>query len=147
MTNLELIRINFGLSELHVVGQKWPFFGSFRAFSSLFGRISIYSTLFKLGQAKEIKMFRFNERQTLPNAFVTLENTLRTFSIRSEQTLNRPRRNITYDYTHQIFTVLFRSTATHSDSFISARLGIQAKADFLKDGVSIEFQPKSHFFA
>ena len=92
-------------------------------------------------------MFRFNERQTLPNAFVTLENTLRTFSIRSEQTLNRPRRNITYDYTHQIFTVLFTSSATRSDSFISARLGIQVKADFLKDGVSIEFQPKSHFFA
>ena len=91
-------------------------------------------------------MFRFNERQTLPNAFVTLENTLRTFSIRSEQTLNRPRRNITYDYTHQIFTVLFRSTATHSDSFISARLGIQAKADFLKKGFRLRFS-QSYFFA
>ena len=73
MTNLELIRINFGLSELHVVGQKWPFFGSFRKFSkSLFGQISKH-TFQKFG--KKIKMFRFNERQTLPNAFVTLANT------------------------------------------------------------------------
>ena len=66
-------------------------------------------------------MFRFNERQTLPNAFVALENTLRTFSIRSEQTLNRPRRNITYDNIHQNFTVIFTSTATRSDSIKSVR--------------------------
>ena len=87
-------------------------------------------------------MFRFNERQTLPNAFVTLENTLRTFSIRSEQTLNRPRRNITYDYSHQIFTVLFRSRATRSDSFISA---YRPKQIFLKIGFRLGFSQKVNF--
>ena len=89
--------INPNEFELHVFGQKWPISSKF----TFFGQFS--ANFVYLVILKKIKTFRFNERKTLPNDFVTLVNTREQskiyseqFQLRANEILNWSRRNITY---------------------------------------------------